>query len=180
MRRKHTKRNFSSLLFLKLGAVSKRYQLTEDTESWKKHIDHMTLTVESKRRQSGGAACVATVEWMKKAYTLRICTQTRNFSDFFISCFLSLLPVWYGSNSSRKMSKVQLFVVGEMLNSCGKLWYCKVVTQFLQPPYCALSAFIVFLLMLNWKKSFFLLGIKFCGHAKEEAKQQPAMWMRTF
>ena len=31
--------------------------------------------------------------------------------------------------------------------------------------------------MLNWKKSFLLLGIKFRGHAKEEAKQQPATWM---
>ena len=30
---------------------------------------------------------------------------------------------------------------------------------------------------LNWKKSFLLLGIKFRGHAKEEAKQQPATWM---
>ena len=27
--------------------------------------------------------------------------------------------------------------------------------------------------MLNWKKSFLLLEIKFRGHAKEEAKQQP-------
>ena len=35
----------------------------------------------------------------------------------------------------------------------------------------------VFLLMLNWKKSFKLLGIKFRGHAKEEAKQQPATRM---
>ena len=97
--------------------------------------------------------------------------------NFFLSCFLSLLPVWYGSNSSRKMSKIQLFVVGESLNSCEKLWWCKVVTQFSQPPYWALSAFTVFLLMLNWKKSFLMLGIKFRGHAKEEAKQQPATWM---
>ena len=37
--------------------------------------------------------------------------------------------------------------------------------------------FTVFLHMLNWKKSFLLLGIKFRGHAKEEAKQQPATWM---
>ena len=29
----------------------------------------MTLRVKSKRRQNGGAACVATVEWMKKANT---------------------------------------------------------------------------------------------------------------
>ena len=28
-------------------------------KSWKKHIDHMTLRVKSKRRQNGGAACVA-------------------------------------------------------------------------------------------------------------------------
>ena len=35
----------------------------------------------------------------------------------------------------------------------------------------------VFVLTLNWKKSFLLLGIKFRGHAKEEAKQQPATWM---
>ena len=33
-----------------------------------------------------------------------------------------------------------------------------------------LSAFTVFLLMLNWKKSFLLLGIKFRGHAKEKEK----------
>ena len=31
--------------------------------------------------------------------------------------------------------------------------------------------------VLNWKKSFLLLGIKFRDHAKEEAKQQPAKWM---
>ena len=31
--------------------------------------------------------------------------------------------------------------------------------------------------MLNWKKSFLLLGIKFRGHAKEEAKQQPSTRM---
>ena len=40
---------------------------------------------------------------------------------------------------------------------------------------CHLSPFSR--LMLNWKKSFLLLGIKFRGHAKEEAKQQPATWM---
>ena len=38
-------------------------------------------------------------------------------------------------------------------------------------------AFTVFLLMLNWKKSFLLLGIKFRVYAKEEAKQQSATWM---
>ena len=38
-------------------------------KSWKKHIDHMTLRVKSKRRQNGGAACVATVERMIKANT---------------------------------------------------------------------------------------------------------------
>ena len=31
--------------------------------------------------------------------------------------------------------------------------------------------------MLNWMKSVLLPGIKFRGHAKEEAKQQPATWM---
>ena len=31
--------------------------------------------------------------------------------------------------------------------------------------------------MLNWKKSFLLLGIKFRGHTKEEAKQQSATWV---
>ena len=34
--------------------------------------------------------------------------------------------------------------------------------------------------MLNWKKSFLLLGIKFRGHAKEEPQQQQqqqATWM---
>ena len=35
----------------------------------------------------------------------------------------------------------------------------------------------VFLLMLNWKKGFKLLGINFRGHAKEEGKQQPATRM---
>ena len=143
----------------------------------------MTLTVKSKRRQNGGATCVATVEWMKKAYTLRICTQTRkysfNLSAFFLSCFprhfclydmVQIVP-------ENMMSKVQLFVVGESLKSCGKLWCCKVVTQFSQPPFWTLSAFTFFLLMLNWMKSVLLLGIKFRGHAKEEAKQQPATWM---
>ena len=137
----------------------------------------MTLRVKSKRRQNGGDACVAAVEWMKKAHFYGNVLRHLTLVFFFLSCFLSLLQGWYGSNSSRKMSKVQLFVVGEMLNSCGKLWCCKVVTQFSQPLYWALSAFTVFLLMLNWKKSFLLLGIKFCGHAKEEAKQQPDTWM---
>ena len=41
----------------------------------------------------------------------------------------------------------------------------------------SVTFFTVFLLMLNWKKSFLLLGIKFRGHAKEEAKQEPATWM---
>ena len=40
---------------------------------------------------------------------------------------------------------------------------------------CQLSPF--FLVMLFWKKSFLLLGNKFRGHAKEEAKQQPSTWM---
>ena len=44
----------------------------------------MTLTVKSKRRQNGGAACVAIVE-------LQICTQTRKYffdlSEFFLGCF---------------------------------------------------------------------------------------------
>ena len=40
-----------------------------------------------------------------------------------------------------------------------------------------MSAFTVFLPMLNWKKSFLLFGIKFRGHAKEEAKQQLATWI---
>ena len=78
------------------------------------------------------AACVATVEWMKKAYTLRICTQTRNLSEFFSQLLSDTFAsmIWFnrslchkllGSNSTRKMSKVQLFVVEENLNSCGKL-----------------------------------------------------------
>ena len=31
--------------------------------------------------------------------------------------------------------------------------------------------------MLNWKKNFLLLGIKFRKYAKEKEKQQPATWM---
>ena len=131
----------------------------------------------SERRQSGGSACVATVEWMKKAYTLRICTQIRkdffNLSEFFLSCF----PCHFGQYDMVQIVPDKLFVVGESLNSCGKLWRCKVVTQFLQRPYWTLYAFTVSLLMLNWKKTFLLLAIKFRGHAKEEAKQQPATWM---
>ena len=37
-----------------------------------------------------------------------------------------------------------------------------------------LSACTVLLLILNWKKSFLLLEIKFRDHGKDEAKQQPA------
>ena len=37
-------------------------QLKQDTKSWKKDTDHMTLRVKSKRRQNGGDACVATDE----------------------------------------------------------------------------------------------------------------------
>ena len=55
-----------------------------------------------------------------------------------------------------------------MLQSC----YAVFATSILS----SVEALTVFLLMLKWKKSFLLLGIKFCGHAKEEAKHQPATW----
>ena len=60
----------------------------------------------------------------EKPYTLRICTQTRKYLtlvDFFSTAFRVTFASRYGSNSTRKMSKVQLFVVGESLNSCGKM-----------------------------------------------------------
>ena len=51
-------------------------------------------------------------QWKELAYTLRTCCRTR--------IFLSLFPVWYRSNGTRKMSKFKLIVVGESLNM--KLW----------------------------------------------------------
>ena len=89
------------------------------------------------------------------------------------------MPVWYGANGTRKMAKVQFLVIGESpAKHRGKLRCYKAVAQFIkQPAYWALSVYTVFLLMLNWKKSFLLLEIKFRGRAKEEAKQQPATWM---
>ena len=55
--------------FKDLDSHNKKGNNWKKTQKWKKHIDHMTLRVKSKRRQNGGAACVATVEWMKKANT---------------------------------------------------------------------------------------------------------------
>ena len=67
--------------------------------------------------------CVRRYGWMNAETQLtRTCTRTRNFSELFLSCFLSLLSLWNGSNGTRKMSKGQLLVVGESLNSCGKLY----------------------------------------------------------
>ena len=140
--------------FKDLNSHNKKVTLIEDRKSWNENILITWLSHwKSKRRQNGGAACVATIEWMKNS--LRTCTRTCNFSELSLSCFLSLLSPWNGSNGTRKMSKGQSLVVGESLNSCGKLWCCKVAAQFAKPPYWALqSAFTQLLLMLNWKKSF--------------------------
>ena len=55
--------------FKDLDSHNEKVTIERRHKNWKKHIDHMTLRVKSKRRQNGGAACVATVEWMKKANT---------------------------------------------------------------------------------------------------------------
>ena len=55
-----------------------------------------------------------------------------------------------------------------MLQSCYAVFATSILNSV---------SFTVFLLMLNWKKSFLLLEIKFRDHAKEEAKQQPVTWM---
>ena len=58
-----------------------------------------------------------------------------------------------------------------MLQTCYAVFATSILNSV------SFTVFFDFLLMLNWKKSFKLLGIKFRGHAKEEAKQQPATWM---
>ena len=45
-----------------LDSHNEKVTIERRHQSCKKHIDHMTLRVKSKRRQNGGAACVATVE----------------------------------------------------------------------------------------------------------------------
>ena len=55
-----------------------------------------------------------------------------------------------------------------MLQSCYAVFATSILSSV---------TFHRFLAHVNWKKSFLLLGIKFRGHAKEEAKQQPATWM---
>ena len=135
--------------FKDLNSHNEKVTLKEDRKSWNESILITWLSHwKSKRRQNGGAACVATVEWMKNS--LRTCIRTRNFSEFFLSCFLSLLSPWNGSNGTRKMSKGQLLVVGEILNSCRKLWCCKVAAQLAQPPYWALQSAFTQLLSSCW------------------------------
>ena len=103
-------------------------------------------------------------------------TLVLNFSEFFLSCFpchfcqygmVQIVP--------EKCLKFSYLLLEKVLWKVMKLQSCYAV--FMQPPYRTLSAFTVFLLMLNWKKNFLLLGITFRGHAKEKAKQQPATWM---
>ena len=48
--------------FKDLDSHNEKVTIERRHKSWKKHIDHMTLRVKSKRRQNGGAACVATFE----------------------------------------------------------------------------------------------------------------------
>ena len=48
--------------FKDLDSHNEKVTIERRHKSWKKHIDHMTLRVKSKRRQNGGAACVATVQ----------------------------------------------------------------------------------------------------------------------
>ena len=48
--------------FKDLGSHNEKVKIERRHKSWKKHINHMTLRVKSKRRQNGDAACVATVE----------------------------------------------------------------------------------------------------------------------
>ena len=55
--------------FKDLDSHNEKVTIERRHKSWKKHIDHMTLRIKSKRRQNGGAACVATVQWMIKANT---------------------------------------------------------------------------------------------------------------
>ena len=48
--------------------------------------------------------------------SILITTLTRNLSEFFLSCFLSLLPVWYGSMSranDTRFNIVQLLLINK-------------------------------------------------------------------
>ena len=44
--------------FKDLDSHNEKITIERRHKSWKKHIDHMTLRVKSKRRQNGVAACV--------------------------------------------------------------------------------------------------------------------------
>ena len=57
-------KNISSVpTFKELDSHKEKVTIERRRKSWNKRpIDHMTLTVKSKRRQNGAAACVATVE----------------------------------------------------------------------------------------------------------------------
>ena len=48
--------------FKDLDSHDEKVTIERRRKCWKKHIDHMTPRVKSKRRQNGGAACVAKVE----------------------------------------------------------------------------------------------------------------------
>ena len=48
--------------FKDLDSHNEKVRIERGHRSWKKHIDHMTLRVKSKRRQNGGAPCVAADE----------------------------------------------------------------------------------------------------------------------
>ena len=48
--------------FKDLDSHNEKITIERRHKSWKKHIDHMTLRVKSKRRQNGVTACVVPVE----------------------------------------------------------------------------------------------------------------------
>ena len=56
--------------FKDLDSHNEKITIERRHKSWKKHIDHMTLRVKSKRRQNGVAACVVPVECVLRHVTL--------------------------------------------------------------------------------------------------------------
>ena len=74
------------------------------------------------------------------------------------------------------MSKVQLFVVGEMLNSCGKLWCCQLLRSFrnLHIELCHLSPFSCSCGTGNNLRSgvLFFGGARKCGSARVGGREK--------
>ena len=141
--------------------------LKEDRKTWNKSILITWLSHgKSKRRQNGGAACVATVEWMQKNSLRGHVLGHVTLANFFSAAFCHFCHHEKVQMVPEKCLKISYLLL-ESLNSCGKLWCCKVAVQFAHFELCPLSLSSC----SCWTgKRAFQLGIKFRDYAKEEAK----------